>query len=322
MFRILSIDGGGMKGTFAAAFLDELQATLPSPIANYFDLIAGTSTGGIIAVALGMCVPTSEILALYKNEANTIFARDKLPWFLRRRGSIYRPEGLRLALDARFGDRRLAEAKQRLLIPALEESTGRVHIYKNAYHPRLRTDYRRKVVEIAMATTAAPVYLPAHEADSGLCLLDGGLWANNPAGISVAEAVGLLRIPCDEVRLLSVGTTDSPVRKRPSPWRWIARAKHMLDLSMAGQSSGSLGIAKTLIGAENVFRINLMVAQGIAALDQTEDISVLEGLGRSEGRRGSVRLREAFFTCEAPPFSPIYSIDSSSRPQDPSHPAG
>jgi len=130
-----------------------------------------------------------------------------------------------LALDARFGDRRLAEAKQRLLIPALEESTGRFHIYKNAYHPRLRTDYRRKVVEIAMATTAAPVYLPAHEADSGLCLLDGGLWANNPAGISVAEAVGLLRIPCDEVRLLSVGTTDSPVRKRPSPWRWIARAK-------------------------------------------------------------------------------------------------
>jgi len=84
MFRILSIDGGGMKGTFAAAFLDELSSDVTVSHRELLRLNCRDLHGRNHCSALGMCVPTSEILALYKNEANTIFARDKLPWFLRR----------------------------------------------------------------------------------------------------------------------------------------------------------------------------------------------------------------------------------------------
>jgi patatin-like phospholipase/acyl hydrolase len=312
MFKILSLDGGGMKGTFAAAFLDELQSSLEHPVASYFDLIAGTSTGGILALALGMGFSAQEILSLYKEEGEKIFPSSKLPWWLQGRATKYKAAGLKSVLEEKFGSRLFGESKYRLIIPALEENTGRVHVYKNAYHSRLRTDYKKLAVDVAMSTAAAPVYLPAHESDAGISFLDGGLWANNPAAISASEAVGLLRIPCEDIRILSIGTTDSPVRQRPAGWRVLSRAKHMLDLSMAAQSSGSLGIAKTLLGGSSVVRINPSIAQGTAALDGTNNLRVLEGLGRSEGRRACTRHREPFFLAPAPVFTPIYSLNSTS----------
>lgn len=311
MFRILSIDGGGMKGTFAAAFLDELQSSLDQPVASYFDLIAGTSTGGIIALALGLGLTTSEILGLYQNQGSKIFPASKIPWWLRRT-TKYKPTGLRAALEERFKDSKLGHCRYRMLIPALEEHTGRVHIYKNAYHERLRTDYKKTAVEVALSTAAAPIYLPAHESDTGITFLDGGIWANNPAAISTAEAVGLLQIPCTQVRLLSIGTTDSPVGKRPAGWKLLKRATHMLDLSMAAQSSGSLGIAKTLIGGANVIRINPTIAQGTTSLDGTDNLRILEGLGRSEGRRACTRYRDIFFAQQAEAFSPVYTLQTES----------
>jgi uncharacterized protein len=88
MFRILAIDGGGMKGVFAAAFLDQIQSCLPHPIASYFDLIAGTSTGGILALALGTGIHTSSLVNLYLNEGRNIFPQEQFPWWLKLRGSF------------------------------------------------------------------------------------------------------------------------------------------------------------------------------------------------------------------------------------------
>jgi predicted acylesterase/phospholipase RssA len=310
MFRILSIDGGGMKGAFAAAFLDQIQTNLPLHIADYFDLIAGTSTGGILALALALGRSTKEVLDLYKTQGRAIFPSKVFPWWLLS-GTKYESEGLRNVLIAHFGGLKLADAKTRLLIPSLEAHTGRVHIYKNAYHSRLKTDYRATAVDVAMATSAAPVYFPAHQSDSGIFLLDGAVWANNPAGIATAEAVGLLQIPCNEVQLLTVGTTDSPLGKLPTGFQWKKRMLYALNVAMAGQSSGSLGIAKTLIGGENVSRWSPTLAQGLVALDQCENLDVLESLGRAEGRRASTRLHDTFFSIPAEKFSPVYSLEPS-----------
>ena len=75
MFKILSLDGGGIRGAFIAAFLAKLQENLQQPLAAYFDLITGTSTGGLIAVALGMGIAPEEIKNLYEREGARIFTR-------------------------------------------------------------------------------------------------------------------------------------------------------------------------------------------------------------------------------------------------------
>lgn len=112
MFRILSIDGGGIKGVFPASFLAALRADLPCPIADYFDLIAGTSTGGIIAIGLGLGLSAEELLEFYKAEGPAIFPPSAASgwirhWFV----SKYRPEPLREALQKAIGGKILGDSK-------------------------------------------------------------------------------------------------------------------------------------------------------------------------------------------------------------------
>jgi patatin-like phospholipase/acyl hydrolase len=75
MRRILTIDGGGIKGVFPAAFLATLENELGAPIGDYFDLIAGTSTGGIIAMGLGLGLTARELHGLYRDAGRRIFKR-------------------------------------------------------------------------------------------------------------------------------------------------------------------------------------------------------------------------------------------------------
>ncbi|NJO93851.1 MAG: patatin-like phospholipase family protein [Hydrococcus sp. RM1_1_31] len=164
--RILSIDGGGILGTFPAAFLAKLEENLDQPISNYFDLIVGTSTGGIIALGLGMGLSAADILLMYEKSGAAIFGQQQgvflnylvnklriIRWGFRRK---YSSENLRSTLFKLFGDRKLGESKCRLAIPAWNPIAQTVYIYKTAHHPRLRNDYKSLVVDAALATSAAP----------------------------------------------------------------------------------------------------------------------------------------------------------------------
>jgi patatin-like phospholipase/acyl hydrolase len=127
-FRILSLDGGGIRGAFPAALLARLEEHLEHPIGRYFDLIAGTSTGGIIAIGLGLGLSATEILKLYVEQGPAIFdqehgavenwvrqqVRDMAHWFITKHSS----QPLRRALEGVFGRRRLGESRTRLVIPA------------------------------------------------------------------------------------------------------------------------------------------------------------------------------------------------------------
>src|SRR5208283_110292 len=109
MFRILSIDGGGMKGVFPASFLATIEKTIEGPIGEYFDLIAGTSTGGILALGLGLGFQASELLELYRGRGNAIFPpsiNERIRHWLRSRNR-YSPEPLRAALTDVFGQKLL-----------------------------------------------------------------------------------------------------------------------------------------------------------------------------------------------------------------------
>jgi patatin-like phospholipase/acyl hydrolase len=170
--RLLSIDGGGILGTFPAAFLAGLEQHLPKPIGSYFDLIAGTSTGGIIAVGLAMGLRASELLDLYEKRGPEIFGQGRRPFadYLLRKVRLgrwlvlpkYDPGPLQAVLGKVLGHRRIGDAKTRLLVPAWNPVARSVYIYKTAHHPRLRNDYKCLAVDAVMATAAAPTYFRQH----------------------------------------------------------------------------------------------------------------------------------------------------------------
>ncbi len=199
---LLCIDGGGILRTFPAAFLAELEQHLDCLIGSYFDLIAGTSTGGIIGVSLALGHPASEILRLYENRGPEIFGQNRndlagflgkklrgLRWLYRNR---YGSEALRDALRDVLGDQRIGHARTRLVVPAWNPVAQSVCVYKTAHHKRLKTDFRSLAVDAALATAAAPTYFRQHVRQHDVGLLDGGVWANNPVAIAVVEAIGVL----------------------------------------------------------------------------------------------------------------------------------
>lgn len=298
MKRILSIDGGGIKGAFPAAFLAKLEEKLAAPIGRYFDLIAGTSTGGIIALALGAGYSAKDVLGFYEQYGPRIFANvgywhRALHWIVGK----HDPSPLRGALDAQFGARILGNSLTRLVVPAQNLETGEVYIFKTSHHPRFQEDWKLRMVEVAMATAAAPSYFPVHRLPNGAGLIDGGIWANDPAGVAAVEAVGVLKWDPMEVRLLSVSCTASPMSTSAAyrrSWGKAYWAQKMLEVVGAGQSSGAQGTAALLLGHERVVRIAPVVASGVFEIDGASAIDRLRGLGEAEARTARSYLAHLF----------------------------
>ncbi len=322
--RVLSIDGGGIKGVFPASFLACIEEIIEDDISNYFDLIVGTSTGGIISLGLGLGLSASQGLAFYEDYGPKIFVlpQDKvnlpkvmsfLLWYLRKRYSVdisrseieesffcpkYDPTPLRQSLETVFKDKILGESKTRLVIPSLNAETGEVHVFKTSHHPRLQYDWREKAVDVAMATSAAPSYFPAYRMASGLPLIDGGMWANNPVAVAVVEALSILNWPVESIRVLSISCTSSPINihqateTNAGKLYWMERS---IDTFMKGQSSSALGTAKLLLGDSSHFvRIDPCVSIGRFSLDGIKSIQSLKGLGKKEARIAFNRLKEMF----------------------------
>ncbi len=299
MRRILVIDGGGIKGVLPASFLAHVEESLPEKIAGYFDLIVGTSTGGIIALALGLGLSARETLAFYEQHGPKIFygnprLRALHSWFRAK----YDPHPLRAALVAVFGKRTLGESTKRLVIPSFNIDTGEVHVWKTSHHPRFERDYKSPIVDVALSTAAAPTYFPTHRLASGTPLIDGGMWANNPIAVALVEAIGILKWPADGLRVLSLGCTTTALNvdwgKRHSlgKFGWVEK---IADVFMAGQSSGAMGMAQHLIAdRQNIVRISPFVGDQYE-IDSRDEILSLKGLGASEARKALPPLRALFF---------------------------
>lgn len=320
MRRILTIDGGGIRGTFPAAFLANLEQDLEHPAARYFDLIAGTSTGGIIAIGLALGMRAADILKLYEDKGRAIFAQTRsgiLGWLAQHarfgrwllRGPKYSAKPLREALTEALGDRRLGDAQTRLMIPAWHPQTQCVYIFKTAHHPRLTTDYKELAVDAAMATAAAPSYFAQHITANDVGLVDGGLWANNPTGIAVVEAIATLGWAPDDIKVLSIGCLED-IKVVRQAYGAARLAPQLACLFMAGQSHGSLGIAHVLTGDPHqrkaIYRISQPVPDGFCTLDNTRRIRDLKDRAFAEARIQRPILQPAFFREPAEEFTPVY----------------
>lgn len=319
--RILCIDGGGIKGTQPAAFLATLERGLDRPIGEYFDLIAGTSTGGILAMGLALGHSAAELLELYEHRGARIFgeasAGPRRPRFLARLMSMARhaigpkhdADILRQELQAVLGDALIGDAKTRLVIPAWDADRRCPYIYKTAHHERFSTDCRQPMLDAAMATAAAPTYFKRHRTADDIGLLDGGVWANNPIAVATVEAITCLGWRAADLRILSLGCTDD-VYMLPEEPGFIALNLKTLNLLADGQSHGALGMAKLLTGhpygGEAIFRYAPTVPAGFFTMDDPSKVRRLKGLGASAARDAKPRLNAIFFHSPAEPFVPFH----------------
>jgi patatin-like phospholipase/acyl hydrolase len=304
--KILTIDGGGIKGVFPASFLASIEEQIEGSISEYFDLIVGTSTGGIIALGLGLGFSAKQLLAFYEEFGPDIF---KGNGFLKRMQHFMSPKygavGLRKALESKFGPLKLGDSKTRLVIPSFNIDTGQVHVYKTSHNERLKTDYQETAVDVALATSSAPTYFPVHYTSSGIPLVDGGLWANNPMGAAAVEAIGVLDWDRKDIKMLSIGCTTEVFSQRGSggKLRW---APKIADIFMASQSSASEGTAQLLLGNANIIRVNPVAPKARYGIDAIRGIQSLKALGINEARK-QLPFIQGFFNQKAEPFEPFYS---------------
>jgi patatin-like phospholipase/acyl hydrolase len=308
-FQILSLDGGGIRGVFSAAILAAIEEDLNVRLTDHFDLIAGTSTGGIIALGLGLGLRPADILAFYTAHGPHIFRnplklRSALWWFWRK----YRSAALETGLRTVFSDRTFGESTKRLVIPSYNVGDDDVYIFRTAHAQRLRRDYRVPAWKIALATSAAPTYFPACRQVDGLRLIDGGVWANNPSMVAIIEAVGTLYVPADRIRLLSIGTYDAVVRRprlldRGGALAWARTAPDIL------LRSGSIAVnnqANYLLGKDKVLRIDPRVPAQEVTIDGVSALDSLIARARHQSRHVMPQVHARFVDHNAPPFVPFY----------------
>jgi uncharacterized protein len=307
-FQILALDGGGAKALFTVHILARLEQDLGVSVSDSFDLIAGTSAGGIVALALGAGLAPSEIVMHFKSLVDTVFPSARRRWWRRPRqltSPIYDADALRTALKGILGGTKLGDSAKRLVIPAWDVQAGAVHIFKTPHHRRLTRDWRLQMVDVALATSAAPVYFPAARVDDHR-LIDGGVWANNPSVVSIAEAVSMLGVPLRAIRVLNVGTIDRVTNhpKRLDRGGLLNWAKPIAPLILDAGSRGGQGIAEHLIGKGNYTRFDASVPGELYALDSADPEDVA-GLAARVSRILSPTYSELFASHKATKYLPL-----------------
>lgn len=280
-FRVLSIDGGGIRGLYTAILLQRLSQRFSSvcgdgnssdkdnhtlfDLGKKFDLIVGTSTGAILSVALVAGIPLEKIIDFYRENGKKIFQK---PLPLKKGSDIFYNLKLCISVLSAFlsplndsrhlhgylseilGNETLAQLYERrgiaLCVPSVNAETQRSWVFKTPHSPRLKRDQGYKLVDVCMASTAAPLYFPLHSIENGSDtgdihkFVDGGLWANNPVMVGLVEALEMAG--SRPIEILSVGTIDaSPSRTirdghcKWGVWKWTGGID-ILRMSMEAQT--------------------------------------------------------------------------------------
>ncbi|MBJ7881864.1 CBASS cGAMP-activated phospholipase [Gelidibacter salicanalis] len=272
-FKILSIDGGGIKGVFPAYYLSLIEQELAkrndgkTKIKDHFQLITGTSTGGIIALALSLGIPAQEIYELYIENADKIFRKTKYSklgkiysFFRQIFWATHKREVLEDLVRNKFkeyfqgdDDPRLNDCLTHVAIPIYDMIKGNPSVLKSPYHPSFKRDLHIPAYKAAMATSAAPTYFDPYSSEyldlDGMHRpfnnkVDGGIMANNPTLIGVIEGLKAFGKDLKDLEVLSIGTgykkftEGDSERKKWGLYYWMVKngRKRLIDLFMQSQS--------------------------------------------------------------------------------------
>jgi patatin-like phospholipase/acyl hydrolase len=262
-FRILSIDGGGICGILPASILAELEQRFLSgaSIVNHFDMIAGTSTGGIIALGLAKGLKAAQVRDVYVEHGGKIFPPTGrlgrwFRWLARWQRYSYERKPLENELLRVFADTALGEANTRLCIPSFEGTHGEPWIFKTPHHPDYKRDKFASMVTVGLATAAAPTFFAALP-NNGYTMVDGGLWANNPVMIAVVDALACFDIDRRQIQVLSLGCGETSFKVSAEKsvggmFQW----RGAMTAAMRAQSLNALGQTYLLVGKDQVIRLD------------------------------------------------------------------
>lgn len=271
-FKILCVDGGGIKGLYSASVLAVLEKAYGKCLSDYFDLVCGTSTGGIIALGVSAKIPMKDVVTFYNNYGSKIF---KSKW--KSFGSLgnfvlglrqamfsakYSQKPLREALTSVFGSKTISESNNLLCIPAYNITEGKPRIFKFDYDT-LCMDNDKTYTDVALATSAAPTYLPIQNINR-TSYVDGGLYANNPILVALTEY--LFKWAKTEkfngVDILSVSSCEkslgwSPMQKKLSFFKW---RDTLFDCYSHGQEANEMFFLEQL-KKSNVLNFDLNIVR-------------------------------------------------------------
>jgi len=294
LYRVLSLDGGGLRGIFTAAVLAEAEDAYGPAFLESFDLLAGTSTGGIIALGLASGRTCREMLDFYRDAGATIFAK---PRRIRRLvGPKYDRRALDDLLRKEFGETtRMNDLRKAVCITAHELVSGTTRVWKDDHSPELRVGGNMLVWKVAAATSAAPTYFAAVQLDAADSHIDGGVWGNNPAMVGITEAVRYARRDLSDIRMLSIGTTSEPLRVASHDEAvgmglkdWIGKALHLLQGSSSMATDNQ---ARLLLGDDAYLRIDSERGRDVK-LDDVTACRPLQEWGHDAGRRRISQIGE------------------------------
>lgn len=274
--HLLALTGGGYRGLFSATVLRKLEHTSVERLANRFDMIAGTSIGGILAIGLACGVSADDLAELIREHGASIF-NPRLFSLSGLTGCRYGAAGLETAIIKVLGKQTakssFVDIPVPLIVCAVDEMTSQPRLFRTAQAGGGGAD-KVSVLDVAMATSAAPTYFPPHTIN-GRKHVDGGLVANAPDALLLAEAMRAFGCSIEECHLLSIGTASSPrvgaATTAPGKLGWVARHS-LVDLIMTAQE----GLAMEQVDAMRpgtFLRIDQRPSTPIALDDVSESIT-------------------------------------------------
>ena len=341
-FQILSLIGGGIRGAFIVAYLRELEQRTGRSITDSFDLIAGTSTGGIIAAGLALGLSTDDLYSFYENHGAAIFsprepykakglmaaifplANRVFQWRTKKSlDTAFRarfcPFALEDAFEIAYGDRTLKDiTRTRLIIPTVNLTDGKPHVFRSRHVPTAVHDEGIKIADVVIAATAAPTYFP-HRRIRGKDYVDGGIWSNDPSLLGFAEAIRIQNLrhrgeektayTTDEIHLLSIGTGKAQFSLAPpgADAGLIYWAPRVAEIMGTAQTQGIHLPLKFLL-RERYRHVNFQMKKKWP-LDGTEYIPDLFEMGKKRAAGNHQMVAETFLDHSAEQFVPYTSAE-------------
>jgi hypothetical protein len=272
-FKILAIDGGGLKGAFAAGFLEAMQKDLKVDFNEQFNLIIGTSTGSILAAALATNYPLSKTLEMYEEKSDLVFNDNGLLKGLRK--SRYSNDDFISEVKKILGERKIHEVDTNLAITSVNISTGRGVVFdKNS---------NVSISDAVIASCAVPVAFKPYRINDSY-YVDGGVWANNPGFVGITKGISEYNKRCEDIDLLSIGTGEEKSAYfckenfEKGNWGLIKWNTRLVKMALQTNKKSMHLICKDLLDRKSYLRIDFSTYQKIPFDDPTI-VGVLKNIG-------------------------------------------
>jgi patatin-like phospholipase/acyl hydrolase len=218
----------------------------------------------------------------------------------------YSRQALERVLQEFLGDKLFGESTVRHVIPAFDGRFSEVFLFKTRHHADYAQDWRKRMVDVALATSAAPtIYRPLES--GGYRLIDGGVWANNPTMLAVVEAMIAYDVPRERIKVLSIGCGDDPYHvTRRMTWGGLWHWRKIIGAAMRAQSLAATNQARLLLGPANVVRIDpTLVGPPIELDDYRRAMDELLPAASAAVAAQRGRVSEMFLADCAPQFVPV-----------------